>query len=145
MMISTFLERRQLFHDGQTTLTKNLMSLPPELAAMVLKNLPDFNSLFSAIQTCRQLYSCYRDNDRSIITSIVSTVHQNAVRYDRQCGSFLGQGSGLIIQQLIVAIKSGLCEQGYYSSDVSHMLGDTFMREDLKSYSFQLQWDWRGL
>ncbi|BDD57634.1 hypothetical protein MAP00_002981 [Monascus purpureus] len=75
----------------------------PELTAMVFKNLPDFNSLLSAMQTCRDLYSCYQDNEKSIITSIFSTILQNAIRYDRQHGLL---GPGLIIQQLIVAIKS---------------------------------------
>lgn len=84
-------------------LTKNLMNLPPELTAMVLKSLPDFNSLLSAMQTCRDLYSCYQDNEKSIITSISSTILQNAISYDRQHGLL---GPGLIIQQLIVAIKS---------------------------------------
>jgi hypothetical protein len=79
------------------------MNLPPELTAMVLKSLPDFNSLLSAMQTCRDLYSCYKDNEKSIITLIFSTILQNAIRYDRQHGLL---GPGLIIRQLIVAIKS---------------------------------------
>ncbi|KAL3705756.1 hypothetical protein TMatcc_006765 [Talaromyces marneffei ATCC 18224] len=83
-------------------LTKNLTSLPPEVTAMVLKNLPDFNSLFSAIQTCQQLYMCYRDDENSTITSIFSTVLQNAICYDRQYGLL---GPALIIQELINAIK----------------------------------------
>lgn len=86
----------------QRLLTKNLMNLPSELTAMVLKNLPDFNSLLSAIQTCRDLYSCYKDNEKSIVTSIFSTILQNAIRHNSQHALL---GPGLIIQQLIVAIK----------------------------------------
>jgi hypothetical protein len=82
---------------------QRLVNLPSELTAMVLKNLPDFNSLLSAMQTCRVLYSRYQVHEKSIITSIFSTILQNAIRYDRQHGLL---GPGLIIQQLIVAIKS---------------------------------------
>ncbi|KAF3399178.1 hypothetical protein DPV78_006375 [Talaromyces pinophilus] len=91
-------------------LTENLMSLPPELTAMVLKSLPDFNSLLSAMQTCRDLYSCYQDNEKSIITSVSSTILQNAIRYDRQHGLL---GPGLIIQQLIFAIKSACVNRDF--------------------------------
>jgi F-box domain len=85
-----------------------LSELPPELVVIILKNLPDFDSLFATIQTCWRLYGCFQKNALSIITSISSNVHQRAIQLDRQdyqVKPFPNRGSCLIFRQLNFAIE----------------------------------------
>lgn len=89
----------------QQNLTLHLTEIPVELVIMIFKDLPDLESLFSIIRTCRRLYQCFKNNDLCIITSIVSNIHQRAIQLDLQANPFPNRGSCLMIQQLIFAIK----------------------------------------
>jgi hypothetical protein len=142
-VIHNFLNADKYFMMQQQFLTKNLTSLPPELTVIVLKNLPDFNSLFSAIQACKQLYLYYQDDDKSVITSIGSNIYQHAIHYDRECGSFLGQGPCLIIQQLIVAIKTACVNRDVILQMFTHawiFLHDRELEELLIPVAMGLAW-----
>lgn len=83
-----------------------LSRLPLEPAIIILKNLPDFDSLFATIRTCRRLYQCFRSNAEHIITSISFNIYQRAIQLGSQTKPFPYQGSCLIIQQLISAINN---------------------------------------
>lgn len=84
----------------------HLSKLPLELAIIILESLPDFDSLFATIQTCRRLYQCFKGNAKSIIESISSNIYQRAIQLGSQTEPFPYQGSCLIIQQLYSAIHS---------------------------------------
>lgn len=84
----------------------HLSRLPLELAIIILENVPDFDSLFATIQTCRRLYQCFKSNAERIITSISFNIYQRAIQLDSQTEPFPYQGSCLIIQQLISAINN---------------------------------------
>jgi hypothetical protein len=86
----------------------HLSELPLELVVIILQNLPDFDSLFATIRTCRRLYACFEGNASCIITLICSNIHQRAIQLDHldyQAKPFPNRGSCLIFQQLSFAIK----------------------------------------
>lgn len=85
-----------------------MSEIPAELLIIIFKDLPDFDSLFATIRTCRRLYQCFTYNDVGIITSIASNIHQRAIQLDHQVEQdFHNRGSSLIIRQLILASKMG--------------------------------------
>lgn len=80
--------------------------LPLELGIIILKDLPDFDSLFATIRTCRRLYQCFYCDAERIITSISFNIDQRAIQLGSQTQPFRYQGSCLIIQQVISAINN---------------------------------------
>lgn len=94
----------------------HLSELPLELVVIILQNLPDFDSLFTAIRTCRRLYACFEGNASCIITSISSNIHQRATQLDHQdyqAKPFPNRGSCLIFRQLNFAIENNYIHRDF--------------------------------
>ncbi|KAG5295326.1 hypothetical protein I7I48_12175 [Histoplasma ohiense] len=66
---------------NMVTMTVNLARLPLDIVPMILENLPDFASLFSAVQTCRSFYSVFQDCSHQILKTIFSNQCRSVEKY----------------------------------------------------------------
>lgn len=121
-----------------------LSEIPLELVVIILKNLPDFDSLLAAIQTCQRPYNCFSGNAERIISSISSNLHQRAIQLDHQAEPFPNQGSCLIVQQLIFAIKNSYIQRDFVLQMFKDAWGFLFDK-GLEELSFHLGGNWLGL
>ncbi|KLJ07798.1 hypothetical protein EMPG_09996 [Blastomyces silverae] len=80
-----------------TTTTTNLTSLPPEIACLILASLPDFTSLFSAIQSHRFCHDTFTTgtNGLSILRSILQ----------RKCAALETRKYGSVLRDLFDIVR----------------------------------------
>ena len=98
-----------------------LTQLPTELQAQILEHLPNFSSLFSAIQTCRNMYNAYRDFDRRILHMI----------FRRQCDKTKGNKIDQVFRELVFAIRHAFVKREIVK-EVFTMGWELFRKSDLE-------------
>src|SRR6187549_2571294 len=103
-------------------LKPSFSNVPLEVVAIILGYLPDFRTLFSVVQTCRQPYDSYKEHGHQIVPTIL----------ERECAKVKGLNAGHIFWELDFAIRHDFMERDHVQAVLLEQGWPLFQRLQLE-------------